>query len=595
MEQQRCGRKHPGWILLAVLGVILLSHSFVYGGWEKVNPPAVSLDWTLYGVHFTSRDEGWAVGSDFVNKKGVLLHYLNGSWVSVKPPSVSPNWQLYSVHFTSTGEGWAVGSDLWNEKGVLLHYVNGSWTSVNPPPVSSSWYLISTHFTSSDEGWAVGADVSIGVSFQGVLLHYQNGLWTKVNPPYVLSNWILNSVYLTSPEEGWAVGVGTQIKQKGVLLRRQNNIWTPFTSPNVTTAWDLTAVQFTSANEGWAVGNDLTYSVKTGILLHFAQGSWAPAPFSHTSLSWFLYGVHLTSASEGWAVGVDVPSNTRQTGFLIHYSNGAWSEIDPPDVSPQWGLWAVDFSSRNEGWAVGGDDWNRKGVLLKFSRKPEITVVPTAVSFGNVSVGSSARRKITVRNDGAPGLILNSITDPSDPFFRQGGMCHDGQVLSANEGCSILVNFTPTAVGSFSSSLEIVSNDSNESTVTVTLKARSGPADLTGVWKSLAQTCRDTTEGMTCQIAGSLKVSNIGYKKVTSSSVHVYLSDDEAFDLGDTFLKKKAVGELTVAASQKIPFSFTFPTGETASGQYVIAIVDPMNKVVEIDELNNIVVFGPIP
>jgi len=594
MEQQGW-RKHPGWFPLAILGMVLLSHSFVYGGWKNVNPPPVSTDWTLYGVHFASKDEGWAVGSDFVNKKGILLHYLNGSWVSVKPPSVSSHWQLYSAHFTSVDEGWAVGSDLRNQKGVLLHYVKGSWTSVTPPPVSSSWYLISTHFTSADEGWAVGADVSIDVSFQGVLLHYQNGFWTKVDPPYVLSNWILNSVHLTSPDEGWAVGTGTQINQKGVLLRRQNNLWDPFTSPNVTAAWDLTAVQFTSANEGWAVGNDLTFPAKTGILLHFAQDSWTPVPFSHTSLSWFLYGVHFTSDSEGWAVGVDVPSDTNQTGFLIHYANGAWSEVNPPDVSPQWGLWAVDFTSRNDGWAVGGDDWNRRGVLLRFSRKPEITVVPTAISFGNVPVGSSARRRISVRNDGAPGLILESITDPSDPFGRQGGTCIDGQVLSAGKGCSILVEYAPLTVGSFTSSLEIVSNDSNESTVKITLKGRSGPADLTGVWKSLAQTCTDTAEGVTCQIVGSLKVSNIGYKKVTSSSVHFYLSDDQAFDAGDTLLKKKAVGELALAATQKMPFSYRLPTGETASAKYVIAIIDPMNKVVEIDELNNFVVFGPIP
>ena len=111
----------------------------------------------------------------------------------------------------------------------------------------------------------------------------------------------------------------------------------------------------------------------------------------------------------------------------------------------------------------------------------------------------------------------------------------------------------------------------------------------------MTQTCTDTTEGTKCKIAGSLRVSNIGFKKATSSSVLFYLSDDGAFDAGDTLLKEKAVGELAVAATQKIPFDHKLPTGETASGRYVIAVIDPANKIVEIDEVNNFVAFGPIP
>jgi hypothetical protein len=40
-----------------------------------VTPPSVSPGWGLCGVHFTSPHEGWVVGDDYANRKGVLLHY----------------------------------------------------------------------------------------------------------------------------------------------------------------------------------------------------------------------------------------------------------------------------------------------------------------------------------------------------------------------------------------------------------------------------------------------------------------------------------------------------------------------------------------
>ena len=117
---------------------------------------------------FTLSGEGWAVGGDNANRKGILLHYSGGIWSSVPPPPVSPDWKLNSVHFTSPGEGWAVGSGGKSGRGVLLHYSDSKWSLVMPPPVSSYWGLTNVHFTSPGEGWAVGFD---GVHNIGVLIH----------------------------------------------------------------------------------------------------------------------------------------------------------------------------------------------------------------------------------------------------------------------------------------------------------------------------------------------------------------------------------------------------------------------------------------
>ena len=183
-----------------------------------MDPPQGGPNWLLKGVHFTSSSEGWAVGHDLANQKGVLLHYSGGVWASVTPPSVTPNWNLEKVHFASAGEGWAVGFALegGNERGSLLHYSGGTWTSVIPPSVSTKWYLSNIHFTSAAEGWAVGIDASS--NHKGVILHYSRGGWDAFNLPFGNSDWWFNGVHFTSAGEGWAVG-NDNASDRGLLFR----------------------------------------------------------------------------------------------------------------------------------------------------------------------------------------------------------------------------------------------------------------------------------------------------------------------------------------------------------------------------------------
>ena len=89
MRERLYGKTQLVWTVLFAVTVLLVS-SPAYAVWKNVGVPAVSADWTLYGVYGVSKTEAWAVGSDFINLKGVLLHFLNGGWVSVKPPECEP-------------------------------------------------------------------------------------------------------------------------------------------------------------------------------------------------------------------------------------------------------------------------------------------------------------------------------------------------------------------------------------------------------------------------------------------------------------------------------------------------------------------------
>ena len=244
---------------------------------------------------------------------------------------------------------------------------------------------------------------------------------------------------------------------------------------------------------------------------------------------------------------------------------------------------------------MGRDESNRRGVILRFSLKPEITVTPLVVNFKNIPTGTLAKRTVTVRNDGSSNLTLGTVSTPAGPFSRVGGTCSDGQALPPDQACSVVIGFEPAAAGVFESSFDLNSNDTNESIVTVSVKGRSGSSDLTGEWISLSQSCQTTTSGTVCKLSGSLRVRNVGYKNIPSASVRYFLSVDGFYDAGDLFLKKFGTGELLFGKGKRFAFGYKLPVGETAAGQHVIAVMDINNKIVELDETNNVIVFGPIP
>ncbi|MGA9142556.1 MAG: choice-of-anchor D domain-containing protein [Candidatus Acidiferrales bacterium] len=107
--------------------------------------------------------------------------------------------------------------------------------------------------------------------------------------------------------------------------------------------------------------------------------------------------------------------------------------------------------------------------------QPQLTLNPTAVPFGNVSVGSSSSQNVTITNSGNGTLNITGAT-PSGAGFSFTGL----GVQSINAGASITfaAKFSPTATGSVTGSISITSN------------AASSPANLaltgTGIQSQLA-------------------------------------------------------------------------------------------------------------
>jgi len=120
-------------------------------------------------------------------------------------------------------------------------------------------------------------------------------------------------------------------------------------------------------------------------------------------------------------------------------------------------------------------------------------------------------------------------------------------------------------------------------------------SDLTGSWQNLIQSCKASRTTVKCKLKGNFPVQNQGIEKSPASQLRFFLSPDATFDGSDTFLKQVGIPSLKVNKVKKAKLKVSLPVSSSASGQFVIAVIDPDNGVAEISEANNHVVFGPLP
>jgi hypothetical protein len=121
-----------------------------------------------------------------------------------------------------------------------------------------------------------------------------------------------------------------------------------------------------------------------------------------------------------------------------------------------------------------------------------------------------------------------------------------------------------------------------------------GP-DLTGTWSKVAQKCRISHGTQLCTLGGTFFLENQGTLDASNPLVQFYLSNDAAFDGGDTLLTESVPRIVRAGRNTRVTFSTALNPGVSASGKFVIAVIDQSDGIGETDELNNVIVFGPVP
>jgi pectate lyase len=179
-----------------------------------------------------------------------------------------------------------------------------------------------------------------------------------------------------------------------------------------------------------------------------------------------------------------------------------------------------------------------------------ISVVPTAVSFGGVTLGTTNTQTVTIRNQGSANLTVSQATI-SGSGFKFSGLQLPMTVAPSNSA-NFTVSFAPTTTSSATGTLTITSN---------------APASPTAIALS------GTGMALTSQLTASPTSLNFGNVNVGSSSSHtvtlantgntsVSVSGDSVTGAGFTI---SGLTPLSLGAGQSTTFSVNFTPRATGS------------------------------
>ncbi|CBE67527.1 MAG: hypothetical protein F9K13_06055 [Candidatus Methylomirabilis oxygeniifera] len=166
-------------------------------------------------------------------------------------------------------------------------------------------------------------------------------------------------------------------------------------------------------------------------------------------------------------------------------------------------------------------------------------------------------------------VTLTAVADPGSVFAGYSGDpgCEDG-IVTMNSDTTCIATFNLLTAG----------------------------PDLTGTWRSLIQSCKGEGVEQKCKLKGKVQIHNVGTAKAPSGSfLRFYLSADPVWDGSDTLLQQVSVSSLKPGKTKSKKIKYRQPTSQTAKGLYLLAVLDVTGLMAELDETNNLVVFGPIP
>ena len=191
-------------------------------------------------------------------------------------------------------------------------------------------------------------------------------------------------------------------------------------------------------------------------------------PLDTDPRTWRPNGV-TTTVSEELSLPSDIATGTYS---LYLYMPDAYSSLASNSK------YAVRFANTNM-WnsTTGMNDLKASIVITNTPSTPSLSVEPTSVAFGNVSVASTATRTITVTGTNLTGSVTlsssNAALSLSSATLTQ---------AQATSGATITLSLTPTTAGSGSATVTIASSGATNKTVNVTWTgtAISGAVDLPG-------------------------------------------------------------------------------------------------------------------
>jgi len=187
----------------------------------------------------------------------------------------------------------------------------------------------------------------------------------------------------------------------------------------------------------------------------------------------------------------------------------------------------VTFTPTQVGSVIGSvtvvsDASNSPSIALSAAAvRPQISIVPSSVSFGNVTVGATNTQTMTLTNQGTANLNVSQATVSGSACGMSGYTMP--MTLAPGKSGTLTVSFKPTVAGSSSGSLAVVSNDPSSpaavtlsgSGVAASAQLAASPTSLSfanvSVGSSSSQTVTLNNSGNSSASVSQLNVSGAGF------------------------------------------------------------------------------------
>ncbi|NTW25049.1 MAG: T9SS type A sorting domain-containing protein, partial [Lentimicrobium sp.] len=313
-------------------------------------------------------------------------------------------------------------------------------------------------------------------------------------------------------------------------------------------------------------------------------------------------GIRYTGqTSTAYAAGTGTLDLAEQTITTSTYSQTAYNRwgdyaglsVDPADDKTFW------FTTEYIGASSA-----RKTRIASFQvasgpATPDLIVQSPAASPASLIDGATTTASCTVYNQGGAAAVASSLKYylSTNNTYEAGDLLLATDAVSAlNAAASVAVSEivtipAGTAVGTYyilfvaDANAQVTEGNENNNTgnVMITVTSSTGSPDL--VVLTPAATPTAVTAGQTT--TASCTVKNQGTFAAVASSLKYYLSTDNAYSAGDTYLATDAVAALAVNATAALSEVLTIPAATATGTWYIVFLADADAQVAESNEGNN--------
>ena len=154
----------------------------------------------------------------------------------------------------------------------------------------------------------------------------------------------------------------------------------------------------------------------------------------------------------------------------------------------------------------------------RISASAGISVIPTSVNFGYVSLGVTNTQTVTLKNSGTTPLYVSGVTVKGAGFSLSGVPLPTSIAIQAGRLWAFTLRFSPTVAGATSGNISIASNAPNP----VTSVAVQGQGEYPSLHLSLnTASLNFGSVNVGSYLIKAVKLSNTGNAKLTVSAIKV--------------------------------------------------------------------------